>query len=65
MAALQAQAEAKRAELEAQARAKLEAELGVVQQDGESLEDAARRRMNEAVDQSAQKALRDLLGGGN
>lgn len=64
-AALEAQAEAKRAELEAQARAKLEAELGVVQQEGESLEDAARRRMNEAVDQEAQKALRKLLGGGN
>ncbi|GLS86765.1 cell envelope biogenesis protein AsmA [Cypionkella aquatica] len=64
-AALKAQAEAKRAELEAQARAKLEDELGVVQQDGESLEDAARRRMNEAMDQEAQKALQKLLGGGN
>ncbi|MDB5660614.1 MAG: AsmA family protein [Cypionkella sp.] len=64
-AALQAQAEAKRAELEAKARAKLEDELGVVQQDGESLEDAARRRMNEAVDEGAQKALEKLLGGGN
>ncbi|MDB5663522.1 AsmA-like C-terminal region-containing protein, partial [Cypionkella sp.] len=64
-AALQAQAEAKRAELEAKARAKLEDELGVVQQDGESLEDAARRRMNEAVDEGAQKALERLLGGGN
>lgn len=64
-AALEAQAEAKRAELEAEARAKLESELGVVQQDGESLEDAARRRMNEAVDEQAQKALQKLLGGGN
>ncbi len=64
-AALEAQAEAKRAELEAQAKAKLEAELGVVQQDGESLEDAAKRRMNEAVDEQAQKALQKLLGGGN
>lgn len=64
-AALEAQAEAKRAELEADARAKLEDELGVVQQDGESLEDAARRRMNEAVDEGAQKALQNLLGGGN
>ncbi|MDZ4391989.1 AsmA family protein [Cypionkella sp.] len=62
-AALQAQAEAKRAELEAEARAKLENELGVVQQDGESLEDAARRRMNEAMDSEAQKALQKLLGG--
>lgn len=64
-AALEAQAEAKRAELEAEARAKLESELGVVQQDGESLEDAAKRRMNEAVDEQAQKALQKLLGGGN
>ncbi len=64
-AALVAQAEAKRAELEAEAKAKLEAELGVVQQEGESLEDAARRRMNEAVDDEAQKALQKLLGGGN
>ena len=64
-AALEAQAEAKRAELEAEARAKLESELGVVQQDGESLEDAAKRRMNEAVDAEAQKALQKLLGGGN
>ena len=64
-AALEAQAEAKRAELEAEARAKLENELGVVQQEGESLEDAARRRMNEAVDEQAQKALQKLLGGGN
>ncbi len=64
-AALEAQAEAKRAELEAEARAKLESELGVVQQQGESLEDAARRRMNEAVDDEAQKALQKLLGGGN
>ncbi|OYU39384.1 MAG: AsmA family protein [Pseudorhodobacter sp. PARRP1] len=64
-AALEAQAEAKRAELEAQAKAKLEDELGVVQQDGESLEDAARRRMNEAMDQEAQRALQKLLGGGN
>ena len=62
---LEAQAEAKRAELEAEARAKLENELGVVQQEGESLEDAARRRMNEAVDEQAQKALQKLLGGGN
>ena len=64
-AALEAQAEAKRAELEAEARAKLDSELGVVQQDGESLEDAAKRRMNEAVDEQAQKALQKLLGGGN
>ena len=64
-AALEAQAEAPRAELEAEAKAKLEAELGVVQQEGESLEDAARRRMNEAVDAEAQKALQKLLGGGN
>ena len=64
-AALEAQAEAKRVELEAAAKAKLESELGVVQQEGESLEDAARRRINEAVDAEAQRALQNLLGGGN
>jgi AsmA protein len=64
-AELRAQADAKAAELEAQARAKLESELGVVQQDGESLEDAARRRAQEVLDAEARKALEGLLNGGN
>jgi AsmA protein len=53
------------AEAEARAKAALEAkaaELGVVPQEGESLEDAARRRAQEAVDAEAQRALRRLLG---
>lgn len=53
------------AEAEARARAELEkraAELGVTPQEGESLEDAARRRAQEALDAEAQRALRRLLG---
>lgn len=53
------------AEAEARAKAEVEAraaELGVVQQEGESLEDAARRRAQEALDAEAQRALRRLLG---
>lgn len=53
------------AEAEARAKAALEAkaaELGVVPLDGESLEAAARRRAQEAVDAEAQRALRRLLG---
>lgn len=64
-AELKAQAAAKQAELEAQAKAQLEEQLGIVQQDGETLEDAARRRAQEALDEEARKALEKLLGGGN
>lgn len=62
-AGLELQARARAAELEADARAKLETELGLVQQDGESLEDAARRRAEEALADEAAKALGNLLGG--
>jgi AsmA protein len=62
-----ARAEAKAAE--ARARAQLEQkaqeELGIVRQEGESLEDAAKRRAQEAVDAEAGKLLNRLLGGGN
>lgn len=64
-AELKAQAAAKQAELEAQAKAQLQEQLGIVQQDGETLEDAARRRAQEALDEEARKALEKLLGGGN
>ena len=64
-AELRAQADAKAAELEAEAKAKLESELGIVQQDGENLEDAARRRAQEVLDAEARKALEKLLNGGN
>ena len=65
MAKLQAAAEAKAAELEAEAKAKLAEELGVQQLEGESLEDAARRRAEEAIQAEAVKALEKLLNGGN
>ncbi|MCF8487216.1 MAG: AsmA family protein [Rhodobacteraceae bacterium] len=62
-----ARAEAKAAE--ARARAQLEQkaqeELGIVRQEGESLEDAAKRRAQEALDAEAGKLLNRLLGGGN
>jgi len=61
-AELEVQARARAAELEAEARAKLQSDLGVVQQDGESLEDAARRRANEALEEEAARALGNLLG---
>ena len=64
-AALEAAAKAKAAELEAEAKAKLEEELGVVVQDGESLEDALQRRGEEVITDEAAKALEKLLGGGN
>lgn len=63
-AELEVQARERAAELEAEARARLEDELGVVQQDGESLEDAARRRAEEALAEEAAKALGGLFGGG-
>lgn len=63
--ALEAEAQAKVDALEAEARARLETELGVVQQDGESLEDAARRRAGEALEDEARRALEDILNGNN
>jgi AsmA protein len=62
-AKVEAAVQAKKAELEAQARAKLESELGVVQQDGESLQDAARRAAEQALQEQAAKALLGVLGG--
>jgi AsmA protein len=62
-AELEAAARTRAKALEAEARAKLEDELGVVQGEGESLEDAARRRAEEALREEAAKALGGLLGG--
>ena len=62
-AALEAAAKAKAAALEAEAKAKLKDELGIEQLEGESLEDAARRRAEEALTEEARKALEALLGG--
>jgi AsmA protein len=62
-AELEAEARAKAVEVEAQARAKLEAELGVVQGEGETLEEAVKRRGEEALTEEAARALEKLLGG--
>ena len=62
-AALEAAAKEKAAALEAEAKAKLESELGIVQQEGETLEDAARRRAQEALDDEARRVLEQLLNG--
>lgn len=55
-------------EAEARARAELQRraaeDLGVVPQEGETLEDAARRRAEEALREGAGRALDRLLGGG-
>ena len=58
-------AKALEAETKAKAKAKLEKELGVVQQEGESLEEAVKRRGEEIITDEAAKALERLLGGGN
>ncbi|MDO9638011.1 MAG: AsmA family protein [Pseudotabrizicola sp.] len=54
-------------EAEARARAELarraEQELGIVREDGERLEDAARRRAQEAIDAEAGRLFQRLLGG--
>lgn len=64
-AALEARAKERAAEIEAAAKARLESELGVVQQEGETLEDAVKRRGEEIITDEAAKALERLLGGGN
>ncbi len=67
--ALEERAKAEAKELEARAKADLERkaqeELGIVRQDGESLEDAAKRRAQEALDAEAARVLERLLGGGS
>jgi AsmA protein len=65
--ALEAAAKAKAKELEAEAKkkakAKLAEELGVVQAEGESVEEAVKRRGEEVITEEAAKALEKLLGG--
>ncbi|MBN2630331.1 MAG: AsmA family protein [Rhodobacteraceae bacterium] len=60
-----ARAEAKAAEARAKAEVeqKLQDELGITRQEGESLEDAARRGAQQALEQEAARALNRLLGG--
>ncbi|MFN3845010.1 MAG: AsmA family protein [Paracoccaceae bacterium] len=64
--ALEARAKAEAAAAEARAKEQLmqkaEDELGVVRQEGESLEDAARRRAQEALDAEAARLMNRLLG---
>ncbi|WP_435259749.1 AsmA family protein [Thioclava sp. FR2] len=59
-----AKAEAKAAEARAKAELerKAQEELGVERREGESLEDAAKRRAQEVIEEEADKALRRLLG---
>ncbi|WP_415233689.1 AsmA family protein [Pseudorhodobacter sp.] len=58
-ALLQEKADAEQARI----KAKLEKELGIQQQEGEDLEAAAKRRVQEALEAEAARALRRLLGG--
>ncbi|QCO55969.1 AsmA family protein [Pseudorhodobacter turbinis] len=48
---------------EVRAKAKLEKELGIQREEGERLEDAAKRRAQEALEAEAARALKRLLGG--
>ena len=68
-ARLKARAEEERMRLEADAKAQLAAkakkELGLEVQSGESIEQAAKRRANEALEAEAARALNKLFGGGN
>jgi AsmA protein len=62
-AKLEAAVQAKRDDLEAKARAKLQDELGVAPLEGESLQDAARRAAEQALQDQGVEALKNLLGG--
>ena len=53
------------AELQARAEAALAEKLGIEAEEGENLKDAARRRLNEAIEDEAARALERLLGGGD
>ena len=56
---------AEAAKLQAKAEAALAEKLGIEALEGESLEDAGRRKLNEAIEDEAARALEKLLGGGN
>ena len=64
-AVAQEKLDAEAAKLQAKAEAALAEKLGIEAQAGESLEDAGRRQLNEAIDDEAARALEKLLGGGN
>ena len=57
--------QAEAAKLQDKAEAALAEKLGIEAQEGESLKDAGRRRLNEAIEEEAARALEKLLGGGN
>ena len=57
--------QAEAARLQDKAEAALAEKLGIEAQEGESLKDAARRKLNDAIDEEAARALEKLLGGGN
>jgi AsmA protein len=60
---LRAQAAAAEAKAKAELEARLKEELGIEAAEGESLEDAAKRRAQEALDVEAKKLLQGILGG--
>lgn len=60
---LKAEAAAAEARAKAELEAKLREELGVEAGEGESLQDAAKRRAREAVDEEARRLLEGFLGG--
>jgi AsmA protein len=62
-AKLKERAKAEEARIKTQLEAKAQSELGIVREEGESMEDAARRRANEALEAEASRALRRLFGG--
>jgi AsmA protein len=62
---LDKEAKAAEARLKAQLEQKVQDKLGVQRQEGESLEDAAKRRAQEALDAEAARLLNRLIGGGN
>lgn len=68
-AVAQEKLEAEAAKLQAQAEEalaqKLQEELGVEVLEGENLEDAARRKLDEAIEEEAARALERLLGNGD
>ncbi|MBE2277786.1 MAG: AsmA family protein [Rhodobacteraceae bacterium] len=60
---MEAEAKATEARAKAELEKKLQEELGIERADGESLEDAAKRRAQEALEKEAGKLLEGLLGG--
>ncbi len=64
-AAAQEKLEAEAEELQAKAEAALAEKLGIEAQEGEDLGDAAERKLNEAIEDEAARALEKLLGNGD